>query len=286
MSARRADAQLLAATAIWGVSFVVLKDALSAATPLAFVALRFALAAVVLAPFVPRGPWQPGERAAGLFLALLMSAGFAAQMVGLGDTTPARSAFIVATSSVLAPAIAAVWLRERPRIVVIGALLLATGGIYLLTDPDGGGLNRGDALTLVTAVSFGAQIVAVARFAGRYDPTRLVWLQIAATALAVGVAAPLLEPVRVAWSPRLFGALAYAGLGATALALWLQMRAQRAMSATRAAVLFCAEALCAAAASWWWLGERLTATQGAGAAAILVAMVVVESPLSGSTAGG
>jgi drug/metabolite transporter (DMT)-like permease len=286
VSPRRADAELLAATAIWGVSFVVLKGALAAATPLAFVALRFALAAAVVAPLVPRDPWRVGELRAGLVLAALMSVGFACQMVGLAGTTPARSAFIVATSSVLAPAIAAVWLRERPGAIVLAALVLAAAGIYLLTDPEAGGLNRGDAWTMITAVAFGAQIVAVTRYAGRYAAVRLVWLQIGGTAIAVGVAAALLEPVHIAWSLAFGGALAYTALAATALALWLQMRAQRAMSATRAAVLFCAEALCAAAASWWWLGERLSTTQWAGAGGILIAMVVVESPLGRRGEGG
>jgi len=37
-------------------------------------------------------------------------------------------------------------------------------GIYLLTAPDAGGLNRGDVLTLICAVCFGGQIVAVTEF--------------------------------------------------------------------------------------------------------------------------
>ena len=50
MNRRRADALLLGATAIWGVSFVAVKAALAYATPLAFVSLRFTLSALVLAP--------------------------------------------------------------------------------------------------------------------------------------------------------------------------------------------------------------------------------------------
>ena len=53
MSRRDADLLLVAATLIWGVTFVVIKDALTAATPLAFLAVRFAVAAVVLTPFTP-----------------------------------------------------------------------------------------------------------------------------------------------------------------------------------------------------------------------------------------
>ncbi|MGH7607340.1 MAG: EamA family transporter, partial [Gemmatimonadales bacterium] len=100
---------LLAAAATWGLSFVVVKDALSASSPLLFLTLRFALAAVVLAPFAGLGArFTPGELRAGLLLTVLLASGFAAQTVGLQYTTPSRSAFIVGLSSVLAPLVALV----------------------------------------------------------------------------------------------------------------------------------------------------------------------------------
>lgn len=280
MSPRRADAELLLATALWGVSFVVFKEALAASTPLAFVALRCGLAAVLLWPFLP-GPrrWTVAEVRDGSILAALFTGGFSTQMVGLVHTTPSRSAFIIATASVLAPLIAVVLVRERPRPQLLVALALAAAGIWLLTAPSGGGLNRGDVWMFGTAVCFGGQIVAAARFGPRHDPRRLVWVQIAGTAAGSAVAMLVLEEVRVVWTPAFLGALGYAAGMATVLALWLQMRAQRAMSATRAAVLFCAEPVFAAATAWWWQGERLGTGQWLGAAAIVIAMVVAELPL-------
>ena len=52
MTLRRSDLLLTAAAAVWGVSFVVVKDALTSASPLLFLAARFSLATVVLAPFI------------------------------------------------------------------------------------------------------------------------------------------------------------------------------------------------------------------------------------------
>lgn len=190
-----ADLLLIAACFLWGTSFVIVKDALAHATPLAFVAARFGLAAIVLAPFALRqgGAFSAGELRGGLLLAGLLGTGFLAQTAGLVHTTPSRSAFIVAISSVLAPAIAAVALRERPRGTLLAALGLAGVGTYLLTAPETGGLNRGDVLTMITAVTFGGQIVAIAWLAGRYDPIRLVWLQVAGTALLGAVGALAVE---------------------------------------------------------------------------------------------
>lgn len=278
MTRRRADLTLALATLIWGASFAVVKQGLAASTPLAFTAIRFTIGAVVLMPFVHlRAPFRRAELEAGALLGGLLAVGFAAQTVGLVYTTPARSAFIVASSSVLAPMVAYVATRERPRLWVIAALVVACAGMYLLTDPDAGGLNRGDLWTLVTALSFGGQIVAVADLSRRYDPVRLVWMETVVTAVGAALAALAFERVHVRAGPALVATVAYAGVLATALALLLQTRAQRHMSAARAALIFCLEPVFAAGISWFWLGERLSASQWAGGALIVAAMLVAEA---------
>jgi drug/metabolite transporter (DMT)-like permease len=276
---RRADALLVAATAVWGVSFVVVKGSLAAAPPLTFLAIRFGIAAVALAPFTDFAtPLSKSELRGGLLLTALLASGFAAQALGLQYTTPARSAFIVAISSVLAPVVAFAVLRQRLRWFVAVAVAIAGAGIYLLTAPAGGGLNRGDLWTLITATVFGGHIVAVAELSKRHDARRLVWFQIAGTAIAIGALAGAFETARVAWSAALIAALLFTGVFATALALVWQMRAQRYMSTARAALLLCFEPVFATITSWLWLGERLALTQWLGAGLIVAGMVLAELP--------
>jgi len=276
---RRADWTLLVATALWGTSFVAVKSALADATPLAFLTIRFTLAALVIAPGTPLRPRPVGqELSGGAVLGLLVAFGFIAQTAGLVITTPSRSAFIVAVSSVLAPLIALAWLGERPRWLTAAALALATLGIYLLTAPDAGGLNRGDLLTLVCAACFGGQIVAVSELSRRYDARRLVFTQVAGTALVAALATAVFERPHIHWTPRFVGALGYTVLFASTISFLLQMRAQRAMSAARAALIFCFEPLFAAVTSWLVLGERLSLLQWGGGALILVGMVIAELP--------
>ena len=272
---RGADALLIAATLTWGVSFVIVKQALSASTPLAFLSIRFAFATLALTPLVDfRAPWSRGELRGGLLLTLLLATGFACQAVGLQYTTPARSAFIVALSSVLAPLVALIVLRHRTGWMVLIALAIAGVGIYFLTSPDAGGLNRGDLWTMITAVVFGGHIVAVTELSKHYEARRLVWLQIAGTTVGVSIATLLLEPVRIAWSAGLIAALVFTGVIATAVALVWQMRAQRHMSSARASLLLCLEPVVAAVTSWFYWGEELSLTQALGAALIFVGMVL------------
>ena len=275
MTRRGADLLLLMAAAVWGVSFVVVKNALNDASPLLFVALRFTIATIALTPFIRlRGGFSRGELRAGLILTLLLASGFATQAYGLQYTTPARSAFIVAMSSVLAPFIALVLLQHRTGWMVIAALLIAAVGIYFLTAPDAGGLNKGDLWTLITSVVFGGHIVAVSAFSKQFQAERLVWLQLPGTAIGTFIAALLVEDIRFDWSLSLAGALLFLAIMSTAVALVWQFRSQRQMSSARAALIFCFEPVFAAVTSRFFWGETFSLSQGLGAGLILAGMVL------------
>jgi len=281
---RQADLALLLATFLWGTSFVAVKSALAHATPFAFLTVRFGVAALLLAPGTPFSPRPTGrELRGGLLLGALVAFGFITQTAGLVITTPSRSAFIVAVSSVLAPVIALVVLGQRPSWLTAAALLLATLGIYLLTAPDAGGLNRGDVLTLGCAAAFGGQIVGVTELARDYEARRLVWFQVAGTAAVAGLAALLLERPHIEWTWSFVAALAYTVAFASTTCFVLQMRAQRHMSAARAALIFCFEPLFAALTAWLLLGERLAALQWLGGALIVLGMVAADLPVARAT---
>lgn len=286
MTRRQADLALLLATFLWGTSFVAVKSALADATPFAFIAVRFGTAALVLAPGTRFHPSPTGqELTSGLLLGTLVAVGFIAQTAGLVITTPSRSAFIVAVSSILAPLIALTLLGQRPGWLTAAALALALLGIYLLTAPDAGGLNRGDLLTLICAACFGGQIVAVTALSRRYDARRLVFVQIAATAVLGAVAAGLLERPRIHWTPQFVGALGYTVLFASTICFVLQMSAQRHMSSARAALIFCFEPLFAALTSWLVLRETLSLVQWVGGTLILLGMLAAELPVQSSHRG-
>ena len=281
MTRRQADLTLLIATFLWGTSFVAVKSALSSATPFAFLTVRFGVATLLLAPGTRFDPRPTGrELRGGLLLGALVALGFITQTAGLVITTPSRSAFIVSVSSVLAPIIALAILGQRPGWLTPLGLALATLGIYLLTAPDAGGLNRGDLLTLVCAVTFGGQIVGVTELTRDYDARRLVWFQVAGTAAVAGLAAVLLERPQIRWTWGFVGALAYTVAFASTLCFILQMRAQRHMSSARAALIFCFEPLFAALTAWLVLGERLAVTQWLGGALIVLGMIAADLPAS------
>jgi drug/metabolite transporter (DMT)-like permease len=275
---------LLGVCAIWGSTFVVVKNALADASPLVFLGLRFLLASAILVALFGRGFRAAGRgvvRAGGVIGALLF-AGYIFQTVGLQYTTPSKSAFITTLSSVLVPLLAVVALRRRPSGWALAGLGIAAAGAYFLTIPTGEfALARGDSITFFCTIAFAGHIVAIAHYAPRYGFSALALGQVAAALLLAGAAIPLaaatgLELPRVAWTGNLLGALVITAALATVLAFSVQTWAQQFTPATHTAVIFTTEPVFAAVTSYLVLGEKLGARETLGAGLILAGVLVAE----------
>src|SRR5665213_2370754 len=134
MTRGRAELALAAVTVIWGTSFVVVKAVLADVSPILFIALRFSLAAVVLA-LIYRGAVKREGLKAGLIAGSLLFTAFACQTAGLGLTTPSRSAFLTSLSVPMVPLASPVLYRNRPRLLEVAGIAIASMGMILMTLP-------------------------------------------------------------------------------------------------------------------------------------------------------
>ena len=268
-------AALVAVTAVWGSTFVVVKDAIERMPVLDFLAWRFCLAALVMVVARPRvlGRLSRDGRRHGLLLGAALGAGYIAQTLGLRTADAAVSGFITGMFVVFTPLAAAVLLRRRPGAAAWAAVLLATGGLALLS-LDGFRIGGGEALTLLCAVAFALHIVGLGEWSSRHDAYALAVVQLgvvglgcAVGALAGGMSAP---PDGEVWL-----ALALTALLATSVAFVVQTWAQAYLAPTRAAVIMTMEpvfaGLFAAVA-----GEAFGPRKLVGSALILTAMLAVE----------
>lgn len=276
MSRRQAVIWLIVVCAVWGGTFTVIKEALEPASPMRFNAVRFSLAALLLAPTL-RG-LTARELRGGLVLGFFLWAGFTLQTIGLAETTPSRSGFITGLYVPFVPLVSFVVSRAAPRPATLAGVVFAVAGMYLLTGPTaaGGGVNRGDVLTLACAVMFACHIVAVEHYTRGSPVHRLLAVQVALTGLLSWVVGPLVETARFDPTPRLLVTLGFVAVVSTVVALHLQLRGQQVLSAEQTALIFTLEPVFAALSSFLVLGERLGAVQWAGGVLILVAMVVPE----------
>lgn len=280
----KADLALIGIAAIWGGTFVVVKNALEDASPFAFLAVRFTIGAAALGWIFRRRifPVRPGQIRDGALLALFLGGGFAFQTIGLLHTTPSRSAFITGLYVVGVPLIAAAMRMRGLTAASLTGAAMAMAGLYLMTGngagEETGGLGPGETLTICCAALFAAHIVGVDVLTRRREPLALAFWQVAITGIAAVPLAFLAESPRLDLTPALAGALAVTGLGATALAVGVQNAVQARTTPTRTAIIFASEPVFAAAASWLVEGEVLAGPALAGAALILAGMLVAELP--------
>ncbi len=263
---------LAAAAFLFGLTFVVVKDAVSEFPPLAFVGWRFLIGAVALAVLAPpRGVrlWRDGA-VAGSFL----FAGFALQTAGLTVTGASNSALITGMYVVFTPLLAAAYLRRWPSPWVVVGSVVAFIGLALLTVRGPVRVAAGDLLTLGCAVAFALHIVVLARLAPRHPVVPFTVVQLFVTAVAgLAVSWPLEGmplPTASVWP-----ALILTGLVVSALAFLLQVWAQTQVGPARTAIVLSLEPAFGVAAAAVILGERLTFAGWSGAALILAAIYVV-----------
>lgn len=281
MSRRQAVLALVVVCLVWGVSFTLIKEALAYASPLVLLGARFTLATAVIAGSL-RG-LSRDEAMGGALLGILFWAGFVLQTMGLQYTTPSRSAFLTILCTPLVPVLQFALSRTRPRLPTLVAIVLAVAGTWLLTSPaGGGGLNRGDVLTIGCAILFTGQIVAVGHYATRIPIGRLLALELGSCAALSLLTAPVLETPRLVLAPpflALIACLAFTGLWS----FRMQLRAQQVLSPTHTALVFTLEPMFAAVTSFLVLGERLAPPQLAGGALILLAVATpaLERPGAG-----
>jgi len=157
-----AQASLILVTIIWGITFVLVKNALNDAAPFSFAALRFGLATILTALLLHKNIFSISkyELIGGLLCGFFLFMGYAFQNFGLMITSASKSAFITSVSVLIVPLMLVALDIQQVKLRIWIAVCLATIGLYLLIMPGSGGLNIGDILTFGCAVSFAVHIIA------------------------------------------------------------------------------------------------------------------------------
>jgi drug/metabolite transporter (DMT)-like permease len=268
---------LLLVTAVWGVTFVQVKDAVALYPLFAFLAVRFAIASLTLAPAGARGMRALGRGGivAGALAGLLIGAGYALQTAGLERTSVSSTGFITGMYVVLTPLLALALFRVEVGGPAWTGVALATVGLALLAGIHGGS-TLGDLLVLLGAAVYSLQILLVDRYARRYDVFAFTFVEMLSAFAALLVAAVALGQLGVPHGWTVWGALLVTGVFASAAAFLAQTWAQKEATATQTALVFSLEPVWAAFFGYTLAGDRLGVTGWVGCAVILSGIVVAE----------
>jgi drug/metabolite transporter (DMT)-like permease len=268
---------LVLVTAVWGVTFVQVKDAVEIYPLFAFLAVRYAIATGVLGIVGARRVRSLGRSGflAGAVLGALLGLGIGLQTAGLERTTVSSTGFITGLYVVLTPLFGLLLFRTRVGLEVWLGVVLAVAGLALLSGVHVGSTG-GDALVLASTSAQALQIVMVERYASRYDAVALTFVEMAACFIGFLAIALALGELEVPHGWTVWGALVVTGVFASALAYLIQVWAQRRLSAARIALVFALETVFAGIFGYWLSGDRLGWLGWGGCAAILAGIALAE----------
>lgn len=275
-----ADGVLLLTALIWGSAFAVVKNTLDSFPPAAIIAMRYtvgtALTAIAFRKHL-KGLTR-GDIARGALVGLLLFAAYVIQTIGLQYTTAGKNAFLTTVYVLLVPFGGCLIFKQKLRrasLIAAGMMMLGIGLLSL--DGESGGLNIGDALTLVCGVFFAAHIIAVERCQKKTNMYALIVLQFAFTAVFAYAYALIFERgMPLSFSVESVGGLLYLAVFSTTIAMSLQNIGQSMAPASHAAILLSLESVFGALFSCLLLGEAMTPKLLLGFAVIFAALLVNE----------
>ena len=286
----RSNLLLLVVALIWGSAFVAQAIGTRSLGPFTFTGLRFALGALVVAPFAWR-EWhqlrsrgrqpRPRDVAHIAGLGTLLFLGSAMQQIGMLTTSVTNAGFLTALYIPLVPVFGWIALRHVPHWTTWLAAAGCMVGTWLLT---GGGstaglfnFKTGDWWVIASSLPWAAHVMLVGRAANRLHGAMLVacgqFIACSVLALVLGAAT---EPVTANGAWQALGAIAYTGILSVGLGFTLQVVAQRHTRAADSAIVLSSETVFAAAFGAIFMGDRIGATGLAGCALILGCVLMVQ----------
>ncbi|MEA4932852.1 MAG: DMT family transporter [Lawsonibacter sp.] len=279
-----AKPMLFSAAIIWGTSFFIMKNALDVLPVFFLLAIRFTAGAVLLALICwkKRKEYTPDYLWRGAVIGGFLFLGYTVQTFGLALTTPSKNAFLTAVYCVMVPFLAWAVVKTRPNRFNIAAALLCVTGVGLVSLNDQMSVNTGDLLTLLCAVFYALQIVAVAKVSPGKDITLLTVFQFAFAALYAWICGAITEtfPARALADPAVYLPLAYLCVMATAVALLFQNVGQVWSDPASASVILSLESVFGVLFSVLFYGDPVTGRLLAGFGLIFVAVVCSETKFS------
>ncbi|WP_412057229.1 DMT family transporter [Bartonella sp. DGB2] len=269
---------LCAITAIWGVTFLIVHQAMLYSGPLFFVGLRFFLAAFLCALIFWRHlcALTLYECWAGMVIGASIFVGYGAQTAGLQSVTSSQSAFITALYVPIVPILQWFFLKKRPSVTSWIGVFLAFIGLLFISGQGLGAIyfSEGEIWTLIGAVGVAFEIILISLFSAKVDSRRVTIMQLFFGGLFSLIAMPFSgEAV-----PEFSWVWVWAAFSMACISALIQMIvnwAQQYVSPTRATIIYAGEPVWAGVAGRV-AGERLGPLALLGAFFILLGILVAE----------
>ena len=277
-----AELILASVTIFWGATFPIVKDAITEMPVMAFLWMRFAMAAALLALLAGKKGFATLDKrgyVVGMILGSLLALSFIFQTFGLEITSSANAGFLTGLGVIWVPLLAGPLLKKPAAIGSKVGVCFALLGLFLLTWHTPWSINSGDLLVVICSVFIALHILGLDRFTKGYDGKALTFVQIATGSLIFLIGSLFFEPVSwpQVWTGSLIFAFVITAVFATVYAFWAMTTFQSRTTPTRAALIYTLEPVFAAIFSIWLAGDRLTLIGWIGGGFIVAGMILAEA---------
>jgi drug/metabolite transporter (DMT)-like permease len=272
--------------AIWSGNVVVTKLSATAVHPSVIAFERWALALLLLTPFLIRPVWRLRREilphlAKLAVLGLLGMAAYQGLSYYAAETTSAtKMGFVVSLVPLLTMALSSLLLAEAPTPGMVGGGALSLFGMALLLGqgdplaPFSGGLVPGDGMMLIACVTYAGYGVLLRRWPMPLPAWPSLYLQIGFATLFL-LPGWLLAPA-APHSTTAIGMILYAGIPTSILAPFLWMEAIRLLGPSRTSLFINLSPVMTAAIAVVVLGESLHPYHLAGGVLVLLGVVLAQ----------
>ena len=278
MQMKLAPLALLAVAAMWGISFVWMKDILDQQDVYSFLTSRFLVAAAAMILLKPKVLKAFNKELVfkGLIVGMALGSGYIFQTLGLERTTPAITGFITGLYVVFTPLLASIFLKERLTLAMWGYVFLAVVGLGILS-VKGWSVGLGEIFVLISAVLFAIHIILLGSWSKNFDAYALTVMQLIGCALLSAIPASINGYVAPP-NMQVWGVIIFTAIFATAIAFVIQTWSQARISTTKVAVILTMEVVFAALFSFMYGMEPFTLRLALGGTCVLIAMLAIVQP--------
>lgn len=275
---------LVAMALIWGYSFLTMKTVLDTVPTFMLLACRFLLSAVIMFIIFHKRIKAHFNReylGFGVLMGCVIWSAYAAQTLGLVDTTPGKNAFLTGTYCILVPFIALILFKERVTKWHIASALLCLVGVGFVA-LDNFSIQMGDLMTLVGAVFFAVDMAVVGHIGRTRDVSVLTSWMFLFVGLFSLAATTAFEPRVPAeqWTPEIIGQLVFLAVVCTTIGLLLQNQALSHVPPATGSLLLSLESPSGVLFSVLMAGEVLTGKLIFGFVLIFLSIVLSETHFS------
>jgi drug/metabolite transporter (DMT)-like permease len=274
---------LISVSFFWGITFVVVQNAIKELPPYSFLAVRFFVAFLLLwlinKLFFKEKIWNLAAIKSGALIGFFLFLGFALQTFSLLYTTSGKSGFFTGMNVAFVPFVALLFFRHRIKISTLIGIICSVVGLYFLSGSIIG-MNIGDLLALGCAVAFAIQIALTGHYTNKVGTYTFVIWQLVTVTFCSGILSLFFENVQpsiflkpVVWT----GILITAAL-ATVFAFVAQTIVQKKVSSARVAIIFTLEPVFAAVGDYYVNGITLSNEELVGCSIIILGILLAEIP--------